>query len=263
MEFGRSSLVFCYANHMTDSKKVEPQFFLTAPAPCPYLTERYERKVFTYLTGQFANERNTVLTENGFRRSQNIAYRPICDGCAACVSVRLVVNDFVPDRTMKRVLRKNSNLVSQVCSPKATIEQYLLFKHYLKKRHTDGGMSGMVFHDYQMMVEDTAVETNIVEYRLPCPSNPRKHATPPLVAAVLTDVVDDGLSMVYSFFAPKEEHSSLGVFVILDHIRRAKKMNLPYVYLGYWIKDSQKMSYKSRFRPQEHLTSRGWKLTLK
>lgn len=250
---------FCHANNMIDSKKDEPQFFLTAPAPCPYLTGRYERKVFTYLAGQFSKEKNTILTQNGFRRSQNIAYRPVCNGCAACVSIRIVVNDFLPDRTMKRVMKKNVRLSGEICSPKATFEQYLLFKHYLKTRHSDGGMSEMAFCDYQLMVEDTAVETNIIEYRKKLETNSINDAPFPLVAAVLTDIVADGLSMIYSFFSPEEKHSSLGVFVILDHIRRAKELGLPYVYLGYWVKGSQKMDYKSRFRPQEHLTSYGWK----
>lgn len=246
---------------MTNSEKDEPQFFITAPAPCPYLSGRWERKVFTYVTGQFAEEKNTALTQNGFRRSQNIAYRPVCDGCRACVSVRIVVNDFVPDRGMKRIIRKNAGIDIEVCRPKATIEQYCLFKHYLEKRHADGGMSEMTFCDYQMMVDDTFVNTSLVEYRRVLSGGPEQGGRPPLIASALTDNVDDGLSMVYSFFSPEEKHSSLGIFMILDHIRRAKFLGLPYVYLGYWIKGSKKMDYKSRFFPQEHLTSDGWKLT--
>lgn len=245
---------------MTDFKKDEPQFFLTAPSPCPYLTERYERKVFTYLTGRFANEKNTALTVNGFRRSQNIAYCPVCDGCAACVSVRIIVSDFIPDRTMRRIIKKNSNLVGEICSPKATLEQYLLFSHYLNKRHINGGMNSMAFSDYKKMVEDTAVETYMVEYRRQAGRGSTNDLPSPLVAAVLTDVVDDGLSMIYSFFSPEEKQSSLGVFVILDHIRRAKELGLSYVYLGYWVKGSQKMDYKSHYCPQEHLTPHGWTL---
>lgn len=246
---------------MTDSKKNEPQFFLTAPAPCPYLTGCFERKVFTYVTGQFAEEKNTVLTQNGFRRSQTIAYRPVCDGCHACVSVRIVVNDFVPDRSMKRVIKKNAGVTIEVCPPSATNEQYFLFKHYLEKRHADGGMSTMTFRDYQMMVDDTAVDTSLVEYRRALPDGSTKNKRSPLVAAALTDIIEDGLSMVYSFFLPEEKHFSLGVFMILDHIRRAKSLGLPYVYLGYWVKGSKKMDYKSRFQPQQHLTSCGWELT--
>lgn len=246
---------------MTNSKKKdEPQFFLTAPAPCPYLSGRLERKIFTYVTGQFAEKKNTALTQNGFRRSQNIAYRPVCDGCRACISVRIVVNDFVPDRSMKRIMRKNAGLDIEVCRPQATIEQYCLFKHYLEKRHADGGMSAMTFRDYQMMVDDTFVNTSLVEYRRALSDGSEQGRRPPLIASALTDIVEDGLSMVYSFFSPEEKHLSLGVFMILDHIRRAKFLGLPYVYLGYWIKGSKKMDYKSRFLPQEYLTSYGWEM---
>ena len=252
---------------MTNSNDDEPQFFLTAPAPCPYLAERWERKVFTYLTGQSANSKNSVLTQLGFRRSQNIGYRPVCDGCNACISVRIVVDDFTPDRTMKRVIKKNSGLSRKVCPPKVTNEQYALFKRYLDARHSGAGMSDMKFDDYKTMVEETVVETSLVEYRRTpldksswdkssCEDNKS-----PLIAAALTDKVDDGLSMVYSFYSPDESHASLGVFMILDHIRQARQLGLPYVYLGYWVKGSRKMNYKSHYHPQEHLTSRGWKLT--
>lgn len=246
---------------MTHSDKDEPQFFLTAPAPCPYLAEHWERKVFTYLTGQFAKDKNTVLTQCGFRRSQNIAYRPVCDGCNACVSVRIVVDDFVPDRTMKRIIKKNADLVGEVCGSDATEEQYSLFKNYLGVRHAGGGMSDMTFQDYRMMVEDTEVETSLIEYRRKLSGDAIKKNNFSLVAAALTDKVDDGLSMVYSFYSPYEKHASLGVFMILDHIRKARQLGLPYVYLGYWVKGSPKMDYKSRYRPQEHLTSNGWTLT--
>lgn len=246
---------------MTNNSKEEPQYFLTAPAPCPYLSGRSERKVFTYVTGQFAKEKNSVLTQNGFRRSQNIAYRPVCDGCRACISIRIIVDDFVPDRSMKRIIRKNAETDIKVCPPQATIEQYRLFKHYLEKRHADGGMNGMTFHDYQMMVDDTFVNTSLVEYRRALSDGSEQGKILPLIASSLTDVVEDGLSMVYSFFSPEEKHLSLGTFMILDHIRRAKFLGLPYVYLGYWIKGSKKMDYKSRFWPQEQLTSSGWKMT--
>ena len=246
---------------MTTIDKDEPQFFLTAPAPCPYLAGRLERKVFTYLVGPYSIEKNTVLTQSGFRRSQNIAYRPVCDGCNACVSVRILVNDFVQDRTMKRIVKKNRELVGQVCPPKATVEQYALFKHYLEKRHDDGGMSKMTFQDYQMMVEDTEVETSLIEYRRKLSNGEEGDDKAKLLAGALTDKVEDGLSMVYSFFSPEEKRSSLGVFMILDHIERAKRLGLPYVYLGYWVNGSRKMEYKSRYHPQEHLTSHGWKLT--
>ncbi|WP_295732414.1 arginyltransferase [uncultured Bartonella sp.] len=247
---------------MTSSNDDEPQFFLTAPAPCPYLAECWERKVFTYLAGQSANGKNSVLTQLGFRRSQNVAYRPVCDGCNACISVRIVVDGFTPDRTMKRIIKKNSCLSRKVCPPKVTNEQYALFRRYLDVRHSGGGMSDMTFEDYKTMVEGTVVDTSLIEYRrTPLDNRSFEDNKSQLIAAALTDRVDDGLSMVYSFYSPDESHASLGVFMILDHIQQARQLRLPYVYLGYWVKGSRKMNYKSRYCPQEHLTSRGWKLT--
>ena len=237
-----------------------PNFFLTAPQPCPYLSDHYERKVFTYLTGTFAQQMNTVLTQGGFRRSQNVAYRPVCDGCQACVSVRIVVDEFEPDRSMKRVLKKNTQLVGTALGPAATDEQYSLFSRYLHTRHANAGMDDMTFDDYKMMIEDTHVDTHVIEYRTANnEANRINSAKNDLIAVALTDVVNDGLSMVYSFYDPDKKNSSLGVFLILDHIRRAKRLKLPYVYLGYWVEGSQKMDYKSRYQPQEHLTPNGWK----
>lgn len=243
-----------------DQDENTPQFFLTAPQPCPYLPDHHERKIFTDLGEIFSQEINSVLTRGGFRRSQNIAYRPICDGCHACISVRIIVSDFKPDQTMKRVIKKNIHRFTRVCEPEATDEQYALFLRYLNARHSDGGMTGMTFSDYKMMVEDTHVKTHIIEYRTQMDNTNQNYNGGSLTAVALTDVIDDGLSMVYSFFDPNMKQSSLGVFLILDHIKRAKLLKLPYVYLGYWVKGSKKMDYKSRYRPLEYLTSEGWKV---
>ncbi|WP_029056829.1 arginyltransferase [Stappia stellulata] len=241
--------------HPTDT----PQFYLTAPAPCPYLDGRQERKVFTHLVGSKAQTLNEVLTQGGFRRSQNIAYRPACEDCKACVSVRVRVDDFRWTRAFRRLRRKNADIIGTAAAPAPSSQQYDLFRHYLDARHADGGMSDMTVLDYAMMVEDTHVETMLVEYRKRGPDSfLNGRGDGPLLAVALTDMLSDGLSMVYSFFDPDRRSRSLGTHLILDHIERARALGLPYVYLGYWVRGSPKMDYKSRFQPQELLGPEGW-----
>jgi arginine-tRNA-protein transferase len=236
-----------------------PQFYLTAPTACPYLPGKFERKVFTHLVGEKATALNEILTQGGFRRSQNIAYRPACEACKACVSVRVRVDEFRPTRSFRRIARRNADLIGEDLPAQPSADQYALFRDYLDSRHADGGMAEMTVLDYAMMVEDTHVETRVVEYRRRGPdSSISKRGRGPLIGVALTDVLSDGLSMVYSFFDPDIADRSLGTFIILDHIERARKAGLPYVYLGYWVDGSRKMGYKRRFRPQEHLMARGW-----
>lgn len=242
---------------MTREPRDAPQFYLTAPSACPYLPGREERKVFTHLVGRRAARLNDALTQSGFRRSQTIAYRPACENCRACVSVRVLVDDFRPGRTMRRVTARNSDVTAAVAPAQATSEQYSLFRAYVDSRHGDGGMADMSVLDFSMMVEDSHVETRLVEYRRP-DANGRNE----LIACCLTDVLADGLSMVYSFYEPDEAARSLGVLMILDHVERARALGLPHVYLGYWVEGSKKMGYKSRFLPQERLGMNGWELTV-
>ena len=229
---------------MTDHTPENTQLFLTAAMPCPYLPGRQERKLFTHLTGRRATSLHHLLSDNGFRRSQNLIYRPACDGCSACQSVRIVVGAFDMTSRFRRIRRINADVTVEVCAPRATAEQYALFKRYLEARHSGGGMTQMSFVDYEYMVEDTPVQTVIVEYRL----TTRDH---PLVAVALTDVMPDGLSMVYSFYDPDLDKRGLGNLLILDHIEQVRLAGLSYVYLGYWVKDSPKMAYKGMFRPLE------------
>lgn len=236
-----------------------PQFFLTAPSPCPYIQGQFERKVFTHLVGDRAPGMNDLLTQGGFRRSQNIAYRPACESCRACVSVRIVTDEFTETRNMRRVQHRNSDLIGTMFDAQPSTEQYSLFRTYLDARHRRGGMSDMSVLDYAMMVEDTHVDTKVIEYRRRGPDSfITGRGEGELIAVALTDKMGDGLSMVYSYFDPEMEDRSLGTFMILDHVARAKAMGLPYVYLGYWVNGSPKMNYKVRFQPQEHLTARGW-----
>jgi leucyl-tRNA---protein transferase len=232
-----------------------PQFFLTPGGACPYLPGKVERKVFARLMGPHAAPLNDALTHSGFRRSQMIAYRPACDGCNACVSVRVVAAEFNPTRTMRRIQRVNGDLMHTGVPPEATREQFALLQTYLASRHADGGMSDMGLFDYVAMVEETPVETLLIEYRL----RESDRAAGPLIACALTDVLQDGLSMVYSFFDPAFAHRSLGTYMILDHVDVANAKGLPYVYLGYWVRGSRKMDYKSRFKPIEALGSSGWR----
>ncbi|MGH6828590.1 MAG: arginyltransferase [Rhizomicrobium sp.] len=235
---------------MTDPRPSRvPQFFLTPGGPCPYLPGRIERKVFARLTGTLAQPLSEALTHSGFRRSQSIAYRPACDGCSACVSVRIVTGGFRLSRNQKRIARRNADLARTPVAAEATREQFALLRTYLDSRHSGGGMSDMGLFDYVAMVEETPVDTHIVEYRKPDGS---------LLAAALSDVLRDGLSMVYSFFHPGEDARSLGTYMILDHVEAARVKGLAYVYLGYWVRGSEKMDYKARFSPLEGLGANGW-----
>lgn len=197
---------------------------------------------------------NDSLTQGGFRRSQNIAYRPACERCSACVSARIPTSDYQFSRSERRVLARNANVRRHVVEAEATLEQFELLRRYLAHRHPGGGMSDMVWPDYVAMVEDTAVRTHLVEYR----EASKDRGPGDLLACALVDHLADGLSLVYSFYDPTRTKASLGSFVILDHVRRAQRAELPYVYLGYWVEGSHKMDYKARFAPLELLRPQGW-----
>lgn len=230
------------------------RFFLTAPSPCPYLPGRLERKVFAHLPLSDGPAVNDSLTKVGFRRSQNIAYRPACEGCDACVSARIPAREFRFSRSQRRVLARNAGLSRSLVEAEATTEQFELLRRYLQARHAGGGMSEMGWLDYVAMIEDTAVRTHLIEYRLPSPDG----GPGDLVGCVLVDLLIDGLSLVYSFYDPDLPRRSLGRFIILDHLRQAQAVGLDYVYLGYWVPGSEKMDYKARFRPLEILLPGGW-----
>lgn len=241
---------------MSIERRNFPQFFITAPSPCPYLTGRVERKVFTHLVGHDARSLNTQLSQGGFRRSQNIAYRPACDGCSACVSVRVPVNTFEMTRGFRRTLKLNADVEPTVVKSQASSEHYSLFRSYIDSRHSDGGMADMTVLDFSAMVDDNFVDSRLVEYRVRDVIDPAGR----LVGAVLIDILGDGISMIYSFYDPGEAARSLGTYMILDNIARVRRLGLPYLYLGYWVRGSRKMDYKSRFLPQERLTAEGWTL---
>jgi arginine-tRNA-protein transferase len=237
---------------MTYKPPRRPQFFYTtAPLPCPYVTGRTERKVVTEITGPDADGLHDRLSRAGFRRSHNIAYAPVCPSCQACVPIRIPVANFQMDRTLRRIAKANAGMDGFEVPARATAEQFQLFQRYQQARHGDGDMATMSFYDYRAMVEDTPIETFVIEFRDPDDR---------MISACLTDRLGDGLSAVYSYFAPGYEKRSLGTYAILWLIERARSLGLPYVYLGYWVPESRKMAYKARFRPSEILVAGTWRI---
>lgn len=228
---------------MRHTLPIAPQFYVTAPQPCPYLDGRMERKLFTALQGEYAETLNDSLSQQGFRRSQNVLYRPSCAECSACLSARIDVAAFTASRTQRKIQRRNAGLLREATSPWATEDQYELFRRYLDSRHATGGMADMDIFEFAAMIEETPIRSRVVEYARPTENTRHKE----LAAVCLTDVLSDGLSMVYSFYDPDCAADSLGTYVILDHIRIAQEAGLPYVYLGYWVPGSAKMGYKAKF----------------
>jgi arginyl-tRNA--protein-N-Asp/Glu arginylyltransferase len=224
-------------------------FFVTAPAPCPYLAGRAERKLIVELAGDGAASFYDDLSRAGFRRSHRFAYRPACRGCAACVPVRIAVERFTPTRSARRVLGRNRDLRGLIVAARASPEHFRLFWIYQRARHSDSDMAAMSYADYRAMIEDTPVRTILAEFR---------DGDGRLVAASLIDLLDDGLSAVYSFYDPQQSKRSLGTWIILWLIEECRRRALPYVYLGYWIADSPKMGYKARFTGLERLVAGGW-----
>ena len=241
---------------MRHTLPIAPQFYVTAPQPCPYLAGQSERKLFTALTGDGARALNDTLSKQGFRRSQNVLYRPACSECAACLSARIRVADFQPTRSQRKTQNRNAHLHREATSAWATDEQFTLFRRYLDSRHADGGMADMDIFEFAAMIEETPIRSRVIEYTAPpAPGQSRRQLT----AVCLTDVLDDGLSMVYSFYDPEKAKDSLGTYIILDHVRIAREAGLPYVYLGYWVPGSTKMGYKAGFSALEVYTGGQWK----
>ena len=225
-------------------------FHFTSLSPCPYLEGRMERKIVIELNGPDPITTHEYLSHSGFRRSHAMAYIPACPNCGACTPVRIKTNEFELSKNLKRIWLRNSDIYAQVCPRKATIEQYRLFTEYQDGRHSCSDMGMMSFYDYKQMLEDSPIDTRIVEFR---------DSDGELIAACITDFISDGLSAVYSFYETAMNKRSLGTFMVLWLTMKAKAMRLPYVYLGYWVKGSEKMDYKSRFRPLEYyMPKKGW-----
>ncbi|HUB95234.1 MAG TPA: arginyltransferase [Stellaceae bacterium] len=226
------------------------QFYRTAALPCPYLRGRVERKLVTELVGRNAATFYNALSRAGFRRSHNLAYRPACSGCQACLPVRIPVAEFVLSRSLRRIRNLNRDLTARLAPPVVTVEQFRLFLRYQRLRHADSDMAAMTYGDYRAMVEDSPVTTRLVELY---------DANQTLRGACLVDLLDDGVSAVYSFYDPEDGNRSLGNMLVLALVDEALRRHLPYVYLGYLVEDSSKMAYKARFRPLEGLAPEGWR----
>jgi arginyl-tRNA--protein-N-Asp/Glu arginylyltransferase len=224
-------------------------FYRTSPLACPYIEARVERKLITELAGRDAKAFYDDLCRAGFRRSHHLAYRPSCAGCSSCVPVRVAALRFQPTRSSRRLHKLNPDIIGIETEPRATGEQYRLFARYERSRHAHSEMAAMTFGDYRAMVEDSPIDTRLIEFR---------DGRGVLIGACLVDALDDGYSAVYSFYDPDDVKRSLGTFMVFWLIGHARIAALPYVYLGYWISESDKMSYKTRFRPLEALGEQGW-----
>jgi arginine-tRNA-protein transferase len=224
------------------------QFFATSPVACPYIPGRAERKLIVELGGAAASGFYDNLSRAGFRRSHRYAYRPACRGCNACVPVRVAVAHFADTRSTRRIRNANRDLRADLVEGRATREQFRLFAAYQRARHGDSEMASMNYADYRGMVEDSPIRTRIIEFR----------DAESLLAVTLIDLLDDGVSAVYSFFDPRRGRRSLGSWSILWLVDECRRCGQPYVYLGYWIADSAKMAYKARFPALERLTPEGW-----
>ena len=224
-------------------------FFATAPMPCPYLPDKAERRVVTELMGPDASDIHDHLTLAGFRRSHGIAYAPACPDCNACIAVRIKARAFRPNRTQRRIAARNDDLVFAEVG-RATTEQFELFTVYQTTRHAGGDMTRMDFQDYRRLVEDTPVDTALVEFRTPADQ---------LVGACLVDRLGDGLSAVYSFFDADLQNRSLGTYMVMWLVARSAALELDNTYLGYLVNGCAKMAYKARFQPLEGYTPTGWR----
>ena len=230
---------------------LKPQlFFTTPPSPCPYKEGEEERKLVTEISHEDATLQYDLMIRSGFRRSHTYLYRPQYNRPDYCLSVRVRVQDFSMRKSQRRIWNKNRDLIAKPYNAVATKEQYQLFKPYVKGRHGDGDMSEMNWADYKDMLDSSPVDTEIIEFHSP---------EGDLICACIVDWVHAGISAVYSFFDITKPDRGLGSYMILWLIDQAKSRNLDYVYLGYWIKESSKMSYKSKYQPLEGLVDGLWK----
>jgi arginyl-tRNA--protein-N-Asp/Glu arginylyltransferase len=225
------------------------QFFTASPVACPYVPGRAERKLIVDLAGSGGSLFYDDLSRAGFRRSHRFAYRPVCRGCASCVPVRIAVERFAHTRSTRRIRNINRDLWARLGGARATAEQFRLFTAYQSSRHRDSDMALMHYGDYRAMVEDTPVRTAIAEFR---------DGRGALVASTLIDLLDDGISAVYSFYDPLQPKRSLGFWSVLWLVEECRRRGHPFVYLGYWIAESPKMAYKDRFPALERLDEGHW-----